>query len=239
MKRNKFAIILTGTIQPNVKICNKITAVEERRLDYIKAIKFYVKYAPVIFIENSQYDILKDKDFINIKNLYIIKEPLSKYVKRGKGFQEFEMLDKFILSKESPESFLKITGRFLIDNFDEVYNEVKKTDKDMIVDVYLKSKWADTYMFFCKKDTYIKNFLGIYNEMDDTTPEFTCAEKIFFKYIINNKNINYRMFFFESNILGKSGTSGERYPLKSNLRLIRRRLRRKWRYFIQKRRYLR
>jgi len=55
-------IVLTGTIKPNSNFV-AVKSVSERRKQYLEAIKYYCKFCPVWFLENSEYDIESDNDF--------------------------------------------------------------------------------------------------------------------------------------------------------------------------------
>jgi hypothetical protein len=64
---NKFAIVLTGTITPNSIRTTHVDTMM-RRQEYLNAVKFYTKFAPVFFLENSCYSLDQDKEFSEIQN---------------------------------------------------------------------------------------------------------------------------------------------------------------------------
>lgn len=232
---NDITIILTGTIKPNA-IFTEFNDIEKRRKDYLKALKYYTKYAPVVFLENSEYDLLNDKEFSIIDNLTIYKMNPSKYYLKGKGFQEFEMFDAYIAQHlNMSKFFIKITGRYIIEDFEKILKECVYTSFDMIIDISKKRYWADTYLFFMKTNIYIKYFFNCYKEADDSKGIY--IEHVFFKYIMKY-NIKYRIFFYEYNILAVSGSTGKKYIMKSKIKILRRSIRRRYRFYLLKRNYL-
>src|SRR4051812_24120457 len=85
------AIVLTAAIVPT-----GLTAVadaSERREQYLAAARFYARFAPVFFLENSGYDILNDQDFRAIKGLRLRPVAAQENGDRGKGYLEFHALD--------------------------------------------------------------------------------------------------------------------------------------------------
>ena len=92
------AIVLTGTIVPNSNFTT-YTNPQVRRAEYLAAIHYYSGFAPVYFLENSAYDLASDPEFISSEDVAIRKFPVSKFAERGKGFQEFEMLDAWLNQK--------------------------------------------------------------------------------------------------------------------------------------------
>jgi hypothetical protein len=104
-------IVLTGTVIPNVPDARTIN-VEARVRDYIAALEFYLRFAQVIFLENSSYPLERHPEFRERDRLRVYRFQPSMKPGRGKGYQEFEMLDSWILSEaEPPKHWLKITGR--------------------------------------------------------------------------------------------------------------------------------
>jgi hypothetical protein len=92
--KNTLPIVLTATIYPRAIMTVHLTA-SERRLEYLNAVKYYTKFSHVYLLENSGFNFKDDLDFCSCENVtYIQLEPSNEFNK-GKGFQEFEMLDNW------------------------------------------------------------------------------------------------------------------------------------------------
>jgi hypothetical protein len=110
---HNLSIVLTGTIIPNTTLHTQYVDPEARRQDYLNAIHFYRNFAPVYFLENSSYDLKGDRAFQAIPKVTVHQFNASSPA-RGKGFQEFEMLDQWIaIEPNLPKRWVKITGRYL------------------------------------------------------------------------------------------------------------------------------
>lgn len=192
-------IVLTGTIIPNViKIKMKHCDWRKRRSEYIDAIKYYTKFSKVYFLENSTYDLLNDANFSCHENFRYFKFRPSNQFEKGKGYQEFQMLDEFVKHKLKEDCFVKITGRYIYENFDEIFSFIlkEKNRYDLIVDTSTRFKKAYTGLFYVKKDVYIQRLQDLYLEMDDSKDIW--AEHIIYKTL---KNIHSYIFFSQSSII--------------------------------------
>lgn len=213
-------ILLTGTIKINTNFV-KVVNWKDRRKEYLKAIKYYTNFGTVIFLENSTYDVENDEEFKKIKNLIIYKIKPSKYVDKGKGYQEFEMIDTFIKDdRYKYNGFIKVTGRYIIEDFKKIMDEISKEKiSDMIIDVSKRHKQAWTYLFFAKRNFYKSYLLNLYKNANDLKGKY--IEHVIYDNIMeNNHKYKFRMFFNEYNIIGKSGSTGMEYTKKSNIKLF-------------------
>src|ERR1700757_1216207 len=126
VKGNKRALLITGTIVPNSNFVAH-TNVEQRRNEYYESLQFYsdsFKNDSLFFLENSSYDFEKDgafKKMLTDRKITLLKFPVSDKFNQGKGYQEFEMLDRAVehLSIEY-NSFIKITGRYKVMNLKQL-----------------------------------------------------------------------------------------------------------------------
>jgi hypothetical protein len=75
-------IVLTATIVPNVGDTPSIN-LETRLAEYIEALKFYLQYAPVIFLENSDYPLERHAEFREPARLQAKRFPPSASPERG------------------------------------------------------------------------------------------------------------------------------------------------------------
>lgn len=213
-------ILLTGTIKVNTNFVEVIDW-KIRREEYLKAIKYYTNFGTVVFLENSSYDVENDEEFKKIKNLIIYKMKPSKYFDRGKGYQEFEMIDTFVKDyRYKYNGFIKVTGRYIIEDFKKIMDEIsKEKTSDMIIDVSKKYKQAWTYLFFVKRNFYKNYLLNLYKNANDLKGKY--IEHVIYDNIMENKHkYKFRMFFNECNIIGKSGSTGVKYTKRSNIKLF-------------------
>lgn len=205
MKKN-ISIVLTATIIPNA-IKTEYQDFMQRRGEYLKAIDYYQQYGTVYFLENSSYDLLSDKEFFKYKNVYIRKFPQSKYINKGKGYQEFEMLDNWLNSEALvPERWIKISGRYLINNFDMIFTECLSENKyGIVIEQRLRPSVALTDIFYVATDFYRRQLLGAYMLSDD-------AVNVYIEHVVRLK-LKYskecRVFHEMPLITGISGSTGQ------------------------------
>lgn len=177
--KKKMSIVLTATIIPNsTYVVHNDSQI--RKQEYLDAIHYYRKFAHVFFLENSRYDIFKDSDFINIDNVSIRKLPVSNNYHKGKGYQEFEMINQWITyEKNLPKNFIKISGRYIIKNFKFVFLEaIYRKNIDIIIDRIELSKMALTQLFAVKTDFYKMRMMKMYLKCDDQKGAW--AEKVLY-----------------------------------------------------------
>jgi hypothetical protein len=189
---HNLSIVLTGTIIPNTNIHNRYLDPETRRQDYLNAIHFYRNFAPVYFLENSTYD-LKFKASSPAK---------------GKGFQEFEMLDQWIaIEPNRPERWIKITGRYLYLEFEKILNEcIQNPDIPLIINQYLFANHSDTALFCIKSNYYQNNIAGLYCLCDDS--KGLLIEKVLNAKLKNVAKTDFKRFSSHVHCEGVAGHTG-------------------------------
>jgi len=204
-------IVLTGTIITNTI---KVTHCDwkKRRSEYLDAIRYYKKFSKVYFLENSHYDLSHDGEFSTDEKFQCLKFEASKEFERGKGYQEFQMLDEFVKHNLNEDCFIKVTGRYIYKNFGDLFPFVlsNKDKYDLIIDAYIRTKWAHTSLFYVKKKVYMARLQGSYLEMDDSE-RITYAERVIYSAL---KDVGSYTFFpkapiFDPNVI--SGTTGLKF----------------------------
>jgi hypothetical protein len=205
--QNKIAIVLTGTIIPN-SILTFHADPAIRRQEYLNSIHFYTNFAPVYFLENSNYPIEEDLDFASIPNLFLRKMDASMFYEKGKGYQEFEMLDRWIeQEKYPPNKWLKISGRYIFKNISSILEECLTDERiNMVVDQVYRHNVAFTDIFYITTEYYTNQFKGIYKLCDDTTGDY--IEKIVYNKLRRNNQDLFRMFGNVPMLSVISGTTG-------------------------------
>lgn len=223
---DQISIVLTGTIVPNSVLTAHADA-QIRKKEYLRAIHFYTKFAQVYFLENSTHPVESDPDFTSIKNLIIRKMPVSLCYDKGKGYQEFEMLDRWLDQEQDlPLRWFKISGRYIFKNFDAIVKDCWYDEKcDLVIDRMSYYGIAFTDIFLISTECYIRCFKGIYTKCDDIIG--ACIEKIVYHRLAQQDCKSFRLFGIVPKISAISGSSAELkddneiiYYLKSILRFV-------------------
>jgi hypothetical protein len=178
---NDKCVIITGTVVPNVLIHghedldiverqNQYANAVVRRGKYLETLSFYTQVLdePIYFLENSSYDFSVDSDFQNLfqkNNVNLVKFPMSQHAERGKGYQEFEMLDIFVRDISGRhQSFVKLSGRYQYQNIKTL---VGFQPRGTMIDMHRKRKIAVTSILSTTFEFYEKHLMGLYLEADD------------------------------------------------------------------------
>jgi len=201
ISQNKL-ILLTGTIVPNASNVG-LNDVAERCSQYERAMHYYSKFGKVYFLENSGYDYSLPRSMTSIDNIDIIRFDRSSCAEKGKGFQEFKMIDDFLEKINGNPRIFKITGRYIIDNFEWFYSGLPCSA--IRIDTLARRKIAVTSFFDFEKDFYMKQLLGAYSEMDDAADNW--AEMVIYKKI-QDGNGSYICYGREPNVVAVCGSTG-------------------------------
>lgn len=199
------AIVLTAAII----VSRGSTAVEEaaiRRQQYLKAARFYACVAPVFFVENSGYDLLGDPDFTAIPGIKLRPVAAQGNEVRGKGYREFHALDLWYDGEtQAPGRFLKITGRYLFTNVQDLLAECSAASPQLLLfDRYRADRVALTSIFSISWHGYARHLRGLYCKVDD--PRGIWIERLVYQAL---EGAPCRFFRHEPNVSGVSGSSGQ------------------------------
>ncbi len=228
MSRPDIPIILTGTIIPNaLNTAHSDPAV--RRKEYLDAINYYSGFSNVVFLENSSYRLEDDPEFSRLTGVQICKMPVSLAFEKGKGYQEFEMIDNWIESQSSlPERWIKITGRYIYNNFAEIYQEcLDNSGSRMMIDLCARSRKARTYLFCVETDFYLERISGAYRDCSDDDGRW--IEDVIYNRLCNGSPSDTTLFSTDPDLSAVSGSTGDIFesgPLKKSTRRMLRRLNR-------------
>lgn len=207
-------IVLTGTIIPNA-IKTAHIDIDKRKQEYLAAINYYKTFSKVYFIENSEAEL--GEEFHSISGLQIIRMPKSNQYSRGKGYQEFQMLDNFVSNHLIENCFVKVTGRYIIKNFKDLYEYtiLNSANYDAIIDTYPRKKYANTWVFYSTKAYYLKSILNTYLNMNDADEHW--AEHQMFQNLDNSEKYT---FFSELPINTSMSGSTMEYYVNSKFKCI-------------------
>lgn len=130
----KLAILLTATVK--VQVVGGNFSVKERAVMYSSALRYYAnkigKKYPIVFLENSDYDLSELKKEFNDKlDIEWIQlrpnEKLPFNPQKGKSFNEYLMIKEGVLRPKKLKEcthFLKITGRYAMVNILTITREI-------------------------------------------------------------------------------------------------------------------
>ncbi len=200
------AIVLTATIVPNATfVAHSDPAL--RRAEYLAAIKYYKNFAPVYFLENSSYPLLSDSDFLGMEGVYLRKLTPSGHFDRGKGYQEFAMINEWLDSETVlPKRFIKITGRYQIHNFKNIYQEcLNERSERFVIDQLSRAAVALTRLFYIGTECYRKNLKDFYLDCNDERGDW--AERVLYKKLRGEK-MDCKLFCYEPMWRGVDGSTG-------------------------------
>lgn len=214
-----YLLLLTGCINPDGMSFTSLTDNSIRRSHYLSAIDFYLTKTnlPIIFAENSGTDISNFyTQYIDKKRLEILSFNGNKNKKKGKGYGEAEIIDYALSHSHIISSYtnnciiIKITGRLIINNINEVVNKRMFFQKSKSVICSLNSTltFADSRIIIAPIFFY-RSILKHREEIDDSNSIF--FETILLNCIIQENHYYYYPFYIEPQIIGQSGTTGEKY----------------------------
>ena len=137
----------------------------------------YLNINKIIFIENSNYDIDYFKNFAKNKNKQIeffsndLNNSFNKNL--GKLFGQYlcflrKFFEKSSLVKET-NYFFNVTGRHIITNFDEVYNDMFLKKNDIYINLSDNLKFCNTTSFGASKKFITDYFLPYPSRLKKTS----------------------------------------------------------------------
>lgn len=191
----KRCILITGTIVQNVAVA-KPEDPEARRQAYLANLKYYSDNLddPIFFLENSTYSFDDDLEFkilFRDDKIKLIKFPISSGVSQGKGFQEFEMLDRAVKNLSGTySSFIKISGRYQYININDLINN---SSSEFTIDLIKRRRAAITSIFWVTFDFYEKYLKNIYKKVNDLNGNY--IELIIYRLIMDNALLDSVRFF--------------------------------------------
>lgn len=201
---------------------------QQRLSEYEQVLNFYAENLPhdIILAENSGFEPAQSEviqKYMHSGRVRLVAVPQSQNPEKGKGFQEFEMLDLVIEQLANDyESFVKITGRYRVPNAGSL---ITTPPKGIRIDRHRKMKVAITGFFHCRVDFYLKHLSGIFREADDERGIF--IEHVLYRKLAQLPGDEVQLFKQNpeySGVSGSHGNSMQRHPLKMKVRNAERRL---------------
>jgi hypothetical protein len=166
-------LCLTGTIVPHTTH----VAVRDAHLragEYATAIAWYLGQCelPLHFIENSAYPLESDPRFAPLLangRVHVHRFTHHTDVHRGKGFQEFYMLDRFMESQPTRTMVVKCTGRYVVRNIAAI---LRGLHAPLHIDLHRRRRVAITALFAIEAGLYVHRFKGLYAMAHDDAYRF-------------------------------------------------------------------
>jgi hypothetical protein len=223
---NELTIVLTGTITPSLSFVEPADPVT-RRSEYLAALDFYRQFAPVVFLENSGYQLQDDPAFQALSNVTPYKLPPSCLPERGKGYQEFEMLERWMRECGNlPARFMKVTGRYLYLNFTTLLADCRAGwPAQMVIDLCPRSGRALSSLFCVETHFFGKRLRGLYRECDDRAGNW--IERVLYRQLSAYPANVVRSFAVEPDLSAVCGSTGQalavsrgKYAVKQALRRL-------------------
>jgi hypothetical protein len=204
-------VVLTGTIIPNVTGAASVNP-ETRLAEYRRVLQFCQQFAPVYFLENSSYPLERHPEFAGSPRLHIRRFAPSASPERGKGFQEFEMLDAWLAAEPQPPArWLKISGRYQLLNLAAILAECRREKNySLLIDQVHRQQVARTYLFGTRTDFYQAHLKGLYRQCDDRTGDW--IERVLFRELQKLPAGQVRLFQTQPRLRAQAGTSGTAFP---------------------------
>ncbi|MDR3457170.1 MAG: hypothetical protein P4N60_06960 [Verrucomicrobiae bacterium] len=211
MSPDELPIVLTATIIPNVTGAAS-TDPAIRLGEYRHVLQFCQQFAPVIFLENSGYPLERHPEFADSIRLRVHRFAPSTSPERGKGFQEFEMIDAWLAREPHPPArWLKLTGRYQLLNLDALLAECRREKKyALLIDQLAKQRFARTHLFYVTTAFYQERMKNLYQQCNDDRGEF--IEHVLFRALGKISPGQVRIFKTQPDFLARLGSTGNVLP---------------------------
>jgi hypothetical protein len=222
---DELPVVLTATVIPNTTGAVSLNP-EARLVEYRQVLQFCLKFAPVIFLENSGYPLERHPKFADSPRLQVRRFPPSTSPERGKGYQEFEMLDAWINSEPQPPArWLKITGRYQVLNLEAILTECRREQEHgLLIDQLARVRQARTYLFCVTTTFYRERICGLYRQCDDRSGDW--IERVLFRELGKISHQPVRFFKTQPRLRASAGSTGNPFPTGKFQWLVKQSLRR-------------
>ena len=211
-------LLLTGCINPNGMIMTALSNQEERKSQYIKAIRFYLSNTefPIVFSENSGSDIsLYFQDAIESGRMEYLTFLGNENKKRGKGYGECEIIEyslnhSKLIQASKDQRIIKITGRLIVKNITSIirWHQLFFSKKTVFCSINSDLSFPDSRLIVAPISFY-RAFLHSKEKINDSKGYF--FEHVLLDTLKREINFPYSPFIQIPSIEGISGSTGEKY----------------------------
>ena len=214
-----FCLIITGTINPVKQNFCALNDSNERKKQYLECIEYFIKSSSlvnIVYCDNSNTHISEEKKLIELAKKmrksfeWIAFAGDNATVSRlnNKGYGEGEILDYVMDHSEiakSADAIVKITGRLIVKNFNEILENTKTSKSYFNRDIYHGRKCLDTRFYIINKQTFVEHCYHINKKMLTTNEPI---EHLYYKSLPRG---GYKCLPRFPDIYGMSGATGKNY----------------------------
>lgn len=219
-------ILLTACVSPSGMSHTVLQNPETRAEQYKKALDFYINETnvPIVFCENTMYDMSPEyKQYIDSGRLEYLTFDGNNYdINRGKGYGEALIMGYAINHSDiirNSKYVIKITGRIIISDIKR-YLSSPLYLLDNLFRSNIKPKFISTYIFIVRPKL-LQQFIEKYQELIwEDHPTNDLIEHHWYRALTKDSDFNktrYIPFFIIPNVIGVSGTTGQKYSMKDRL----------------------
>lgn len=221
-KAHMYTILLTACINPDGMSFTKLTDKDVRLEQYMKALHHYLKatHYPIVFAENSNTDISSlFTDETKAGRLEVLTFSGNEDKSKGKGYGEAKIIEHAISHSkllDEDTKLIKITGRLIVDNLQEVLARQfpLRRDDSLVCAFNSDLSFADSRLIIAPVSFY-RQFLKDKEAINDNENHY--FEHVLAANILNN-HAPFVPFWTEPSIVGISGSTGQDYVAAVNTR---------------------
>ena len=213
IRNSNCVILLTATVNPKGTANTSLQNVESRLCQYSNALTFYLQHTTlkIVLCENSGYNWNKQiVPLIYKPRVEFLSFNVNDYDKsKGKSYGEAKIIEYAIKNSsfiKSGEYIIKITGRVIISNINEIilkYKRKNKSSNTVFIEFWGRN-YAQSVCFICSKH-WILNLVTLNREkLDDL--KFS-IHNLLFEGVVSEKKLQIKSIYpFINGISGKTGT---------------------------------
>lgn len=215
-------LLLTGCITPNGMTMTVLSNQEERKKQYINAIRFYLSNTnyQIVFSENSGTDISHFfYDAIESGKMEYLTFQGNKNKERGKGYGECEIIEYAIkhsrlIQSSKDQRIIKITGRLIVQNISSITkcHQLLFSKRTVFCAINSDLSFPDSRFIIAPISFYII-FLHSKEKINDSKGYY--FEHALCDTLKKEKAFPYSPFLLLPKIKGISGSTGETYTPKT------------------------
>lgn len=219
----KIVTLLTGCINPDGMAYTALNNIEERQMQYVNAIRFYLKETnyPIVFCENSGTDIsYLFQDSIDSGRFECLSFYGNQNKEKGKGYGEAEIIEYALNNSNLIRSvrellIVKITGRLIVKNIAAItlLHSFIRPRKTVYFAINSNLSFPDS-RFIIAPVSFYSIFINTKTNICDSKGYY--FEHALLDTIKSETQFIYTPFLLMPRIEGISGTTGELYHTTHN-----------------------
>lgn len=211
-----YVILLTACVNPGGMPFTVLNDTSERLNQYREALDFYLSETilPIVFCENTMCDISNEySEFIESGRMEYIAFNGNDFDKsKGKGFGEAIILQTAISRSsliDEKTMIIKVTGRLKVFNINSLITDNEQIGNEVIQTLFSSSNMIDSRLIIAPCLFFTEMFLPQSIKISDSDGVF--FEHKLYDAIVERKRYSYYPFLIVPQIIGISGSTGNRY----------------------------